>query len=57
MLKRIKAAFGRLRRPRRRRSTEHGWYSQGEANRYRAGQVGETARGQSFNTPESPGGF
>jgi len=57
MLKRIKTAFGRLRRPRRRRSTEHGWHSQAEANRYRSGQIGETARGQSFNTPDVPGGF
>jgi hypothetical protein len=56
MLNRIKAALGRL-RPRRRRSRERGWYSQAEAQRYRAAQIGETARGQSFQPPETPSGF
>jgi hypothetical protein len=54
MLSRIKATFARLRRPRRRRAPEHGWHSQGEAQRYRADQIGETARGHSYGTPEAP---
>ena len=53
MLNRIKAALGRLWRPRR-RTGEHGFYDQGEARRYRAQQIGEAARGQSFNAPEGP---
>jgi hypothetical protein len=53
MLSRIKAVFARLRRPRR-RAPEHGWHSQAEAQRYRADQIGETARGQSYSTPDTP---
>ena len=53
MLNRIKDALGRL-RPRRRRSRERGWYSQADVQRYRADQIGEIARVQSFKPPESP---
>ena len=51
----IKAAFGRLWRPgRRRRTGEHGFQDQGEARRYRAQQIGEEARGQSYQPPPGP---
>jgi hypothetical protein len=53
MLNRIKAALGRLWRPRR-RTVEHGFQDQGEARRYRAQQIGEVARGQSYQPPPGP---
>ena len=54
MLSRIRAALRRVWRPRRRRTGEHGFYDQAEARRYRAHQVGEIARGQSYQPPEGP---
>jgi hypothetical protein len=57
MLKRIKAAFARLWRPRRRRAGEHGFHDHGEARRYRDQQIGEAARGQSYQPPPGPDGF
>jgi hypothetical protein len=56
MLKRINAALGRL-RPHRRRSRERGWYSQADAQRYRADRVGEIARGLSLQPPGGPHGL
>ena len=43
----IRAAFGRLWRPRR-RTAEHGFQDQGEARRYRDQQIGEAARATSL---------
>jgi len=54
VLNRIRAALGRLWRPGRRRTGEHGFNDQAEARRYRAHQVGEAARGQSYQPPEGP---
>jgi hypothetical protein len=54
MLNRIKAAFGRRWRPRRRRTGEHGFHDQGEARRYRAQQDIEVARGLSYQPPPGP---
>jgi hypothetical protein len=50
MLNRIKAALGRLWR-RRRRTGQHGFQDQGEARRYRDQQIGEAARGESYQPP------
>jgi hypothetical protein len=54
MLNRIRAALGRVWRPRRRRTAEHGFQDQGEARRYRAQQIGEEARGESYQPPSGP---
>ena len=54
MLNRIRAALGGLWRPRRRGTGEHGFHDQGEARRYRAQQIGEAARGQSYQPPPGP---
>ena len=54
MLNRIKAARGRRWRPRRRRTGEHGFHDQTEARRYRAQQIGEAARGESYQPPSGP---
>ena len=54
MANRIKGMWARLWRPRRRRAGEHGFHDPGEAARYRADQVGESARGQSYKAPEGP---
>jgi hypothetical protein len=51
---RIKAAFGRLWRPRRRRTAEHGFYDQHAASRYRSQQDIDAARGLSYQPPEGP---
>jgi hypothetical protein len=53
----IKAAFGRLWRPRRRRTAEHGFYDQRAASRYRSQQDMESARGESYGPPSGPSGF
>ena len=53
MLNRIRATLGRLWRPGR-RTGDHGFYDQAEARRFRAHQVGEAARGQSYQPPEGP---
>ena len=50
MLNRIKAMWARLWRSRR-RTGEHGFQDQGEARRYRDQQIGEEARGQSYQAP------
>ena len=50
----IKAAFGRLWRPRRRRTAEHGFYDQRAASRYRSQQDIEAARGLSYQPPDGP---
>jgi hypothetical protein len=57
MLNRIRAALGRVWRPRRRRSAEHGFQDQGEARRYRDRQIGEAARGESYGNPPGAGGL
>jgi hypothetical protein len=54
MLNQIRAALGRVWRPRRRRTAEHGFQDQGEARRYRAQQIGEEARGESYQPPSGP---
>jgi hypothetical protein len=54
MLNRIRATLGRMWRPRRHRAGEHGFQDQGEARRYRDQQIGEEARGQSYNPPSGP---
>jgi hypothetical protein len=57
MLNRIKAALGRLWRPRRRRTAEHGFHDQRSASRYRTEQNIESARGESYGGPPSPPSF
>jgi hypothetical protein len=54
MLNRIKAMWARLWRPRRRWTGEHGFQDQGEARRFRNQQIGEEARGQSYQPPPGP---
>ena len=54
MLNRIKAMWARLWRARRRRTGEHGFQDQGEARRYRDQQIGEAARGESYQPPSGP---
>jgi hypothetical protein len=56
MVNRVKAALGRL-RPRPRRARERGWYSQTDAQRFRADRIGETARGLSLQPPGGPPAF
>ena len=56
MVNRIKAALGRL-RPRPRHARERGWYSQTDAQRFRADRIGETARGLSLQPPGGPPAF
>jgi hypothetical protein len=58
MLNRIRAALGRMWRPRRRRTAEHGFYDQRAGGRYRSQQDIEAARGESYgNPPPISGGF
>ena len=58
MLNRIRAALGRMWRPRRRRTAEHGFYDQRAASRYRSQQDIDAARGESYgNPPPISGGF
>ena len=57
MLSRIKAALGRLWRPRRRRASAHGFQDQRAASRYRSQQEIESARGESYGGPPAPPGF
>ena len=57
MLNRIKAALGRLWRPRRRWTAEHGFHDQRAASRYRTEQNTESARGESYGGPPSPPSF
>ena len=54
MLKRIKAMWARLWRPRRRRTDEHGSFDQRAANSYRDQQDIDSAKGGSYGWP--PGG-
>jgi hypothetical protein len=54
MLNRVKAMWARLWR-RDRRTDKHGFQDQGEARRYRAQQIGEVARGESYQPPPGPG--
>jgi hypothetical protein len=54
MVNRMRAMWARLWRPRRRRTGEHGFQDQGEARRYRDQQVGEAARGESYQPPAGP---
>jgi hypothetical protein len=54
MLNRIRAALGRVWRPRRHRSAEHGFYDQRAGSRYRSQQDIEAARGLSYQPPEGP---
>jgi hypothetical protein len=46
----IKAAVGRLWRPRRRRTDEHGFYDQRAASRHRSQQEIEQARGEGYGS-------
>jgi hypothetical protein len=48
MLNRIKAALGRLWRPRRRQASERGFYDQRAVSRYRGQQDIDSAKGQSY---------
>ena len=57
MLNRIRAALGRLWRPRRRRTAERGFQDQRAAGRYRSQQDIESARGESYGGPPSPPSF
>jgi hypothetical protein len=54
MLNRIRATLGRMWRPRRRRTAEHGFYDQRAASRYRSQQDIEAARGESYQPPSGP---
>jgi len=54
MLNRIRAALGRLWRPRRRRTAEHGFYGQRAGSRYRSQLDVESVRGESYGGPPSP---
>ena len=55
MLNRIRAALGRVWRPRRRQTAEHEFYDQRAESRYRSQQDIEAARGLSYQPPEGPG--
>jgi hypothetical protein len=58
MLNRIRATLGRMWRPRRRRTAEHGFYDQRAGSRYRSKQDIDAARGESYgNQPPISGGF
>jgi hypothetical protein len=57
MLNRIKAMWARLWRRRDRQTSEHGFYDQRAASRYRSQQDIEAARGQSYQPPEGPPPF
>ena len=48
MLNKIKAALGRLWRPRRRRDAERGFYDQRAAGQHRSQQVIEQSRGEDY---------
>ena len=50
MWNKIKAAVGRLWRPRRRRTDEHGFYDQRAASRHRSQQEIEQARGEGYGS-------
>jgi hypothetical protein len=54
MLNKIRAALGRLLRPRRRRTGEHGSFDQRAARSYRDQQDVDSAKGGSYGWP--PGG-
>ena len=54
MLSKIRAALGRLWRPRRRRAAEHGFYDQRAASQHRSQQAIEQARGEGYG-PGSAG--
>jgi hypothetical protein len=54
MLNRIRAALGRVWRPRRRRTAERGFYDQRAGSQYRSQQDVEAARGLSYQPPEGP---
>jgi hypothetical protein len=54
MLNRIRAALGRVWRPRRRRHAQRGFYDQRAGSGYRSQQDIEAARGLSYQPPEGP---
>ena len=54
MLNRIRAALGRIWRPRRRRTGERGPYDQRAAQSYRDQQDIDTAKGRSYDWPGGP---
>jgi hypothetical protein len=57
MLNRIRATLGRMWRPRRRRTVEHGSYDQRAGSRYRSQQDIDAARGESYGNPPGISGF
>jgi hypothetical protein len=58
MLNRIRAALGRMGRPRRHRTAKHGFHDQRAGSRYRSQQDIDAARGLSYgNPPPISGGF
>ena len=54
MWNKLKAAFGRLWHPHRRRTAEHGFYDQRAASQHRSQQDIEQARGEGYG-PGSAG--
>jgi hypothetical protein len=57
MLNRIRAALGRMWRPRRRRTAEHGFHDQRAGGRYRSQQDIDAAKGESYGNPPGINGF
>ena len=57
MLNRIRATLGRMWRPRRRRTAEHGFYDQRAGSQYRSKQDIDAARGESYGYPPGDAGF
>jgi hypothetical protein len=57
MLNRIKAVFGRLWRPRRRRTAEHGFYDQRAASQHRSQQDVEQSRREGYTPGSGVSGF
>ena len=57
MLNRIRATLGRMWRPRRRRTAEHGFHDQRAASRYRSKQDIDAAKGESYGNPPPISGF
>jgi hypothetical protein len=57
MLIRIRVALGRVWRPWRRRTAEHGFYDQPAGGRYRSQQDIDAARGESYGNPPGISGF
>ena len=57
MRNRIKAAFGRLWRPRRRQTAEHGFYDQRAASQHRSQQDIEQSRREGYTPGSGVSGF